>query len=60
MLHKWFLASILLALVASPVSAQVVAKVGSKSITLQDFKTKYDEVKRQTINPLIQNCFWKI
>ncbi|MCB0385287.1 MAG: peptidylprolyl isomerase [Bdellovibrionales bacterium] len=51
MLHKWFLTFLFLGLLASPATAQVVAKVGSKSITLQDFKTKYDEVKRQTINP---------
>jgi len=36
---------------AQHASAQVVAKVGSSEITLKDFKTKYEDVKRQTINP---------
>jgi parvulin-like peptidyl-prolyl isomerase len=31
--------------------AQVVAKVGSVEITLKEFKAKYDDVRRQTINP---------
>lgn len=32
-------------------NAQVVAKVGKKEITMSDFKTKYEEVRKQTINP---------
>ena len=31
--------------------AQVIAKVGSKEITLPDFKQRYDEIKKQTVNP---------
>jgi parvulin-like peptidyl-prolyl isomerase len=31
--------------------AQVVAKVGSTEISLKDFKAKYEDVRRQTINP---------
>ena len=57
MLHKWFVAVLALAFLSFPVAAQVVAKVGSKSITLQDFKKKYDEVKRQTINPPAPEIF---
>jgi len=33
------------------VSAQTVATVGSKKITMQEFKQRFDEVKRQSINP---------
>jgi peptidyl-prolyl cis-trans isomerase C/peptidyl-prolyl cis-trans isomerase D len=38
-------------------SAQVVAKVGSSEITLKDFKAKYEDVKRQTINPPTPEIF---
>ncbi len=51
MLHQWFFAVFSLIIFSSSVSAQVVAKVGNKPITLKDFKIKYDEVKKQTINP---------
>lgn len=41
-----------LAVVLSPMAwAQTVATVGSKKITLQEFKQRLDEVKRQAINP---------
>lgn len=45
------------ALLAQPATAQVVAKVGSSEITLKDFKTKYDDVKRQTVNPPTPEVF---
>jgi parvulin-like peptidyl-prolyl isomerase len=35
----------------SLVAAQVVATVGSKAITLEEFKKRYDEVKRNAYNP---------
>jgi hypothetical protein len=45
------------ALLAQPATAQVVAKVGSSEITLKDFKAKYDDVKRQTVNPPTPEIF---
>lgn len=51
MLQKWSAAFLAILFFSSPVLAESVATVGGKNITLQDFKTKYDEVKRQTINP---------
>ena len=36
---------------SSTALAQTVATVGSKKITLQEFKQRFDEVKRQSINP---------
>jgi parvulin-like peptidyl-prolyl isomerase len=39
------------AALAQQAHAQTVAKVGSVEITLQEFKEKYAETKRQTINP---------
>ncbi|MCB0351068.1 MAG: peptidylprolyl isomerase [Bdellovibrionales bacterium] len=37
--------------------AQNVAKVGNSVITLKDFNSKYEEVKRQTINPPTPEVF---
>lgn len=38
-------------------STDVVAQVGSKTITLEDFNKKYNEVKSQTINPPPKDVF---
>ncbi|MBV2169920.1 MAG: peptidylprolyl isomerase [Bdellovibrio sp.] len=38
-------------------STEIVAQVGKKSITLEDFNKKYNEVKSQTINPPTKELF---
>lgn len=38
-------------------SAQVLAKVGNREITLESFKEKFAEIKRQTINPPTPEAF---
>ncbi len=38
-------------------NAQVVAQVGKKTITLEDFNKKYNEVKAQTVNPPPKKVF---
>lgn len=38
-------------------STDIVAQVGKKSITLEDFNKKYNEVKSQTINPPTKEQF---
>jgi parvulin-like peptidyl-prolyl isomerase len=42
---------------SSALRAQVVATVGNTKITLEEFKKKYDEVKRQAINPPTPDLF---
>lgn len=46
-----FVLGLIQALFATGVQAQAVATVGSKTITLEDFKKRYDEVKKNAINP---------
>ncbi len=38
-------------------SSEIVATVGKKAITLEDFNKKYNEVKSQTMNPPPKNLF---
>lgn len=38
-------------------SAEVVAQVGNKTITLEDFNKKYNELRTQTINPPTKQLF---
>ena len=38
-------------------SAQVVASVGSKKITLKEFNQKYNEILKQTVNPPSKSLF---
>jgi len=42
---------------STPARAQVVAQVGSTKITLEDFKKKYEEIRRQAINPPAPEIF---
>ncbi|MBK8202344.1 MAG: peptidylprolyl isomerase [Bdellovibrionales bacterium] len=51
MLRQQFVLSLVLFCLGFKASADVVAKVGKKTITTQDFNAKYDEIKKQTINP---------
>jgi parvulin-like peptidyl-prolyl isomerase len=37
--------------------SDVVASIGSKTLTLKDFKEKYDEILKQTINPPTKEVF---
>lgn len=43
--------SFLVALLGTHAVAQTIATIGGKAITLEEFKKKYSEVRRQTINP---------
>jgi parvulin-like peptidyl-prolyl isomerase len=52
-----FLILILLSLFTYQAQAQVVAKVGSSEITLQEFKNRYKEVKASTVNPPAPELF---
>lgn len=50
--HLIMIAGLIFGLVrAASANAQAVATVGSKTITLEDFKKRYDEVKKNAINP---------
>ncbi len=42
---------VVLGLIGGIAQAQVVATVGGKNITLDEFKKRYDEVKKNSINP---------
>lgn len=56
MLKEVFIA-LTLAAVAQQAHAETVAKVGAVEITLQEFKEKYAETKRQSINPPTPEAF---
>lgn len=57
MLKEISIAAIIVSLFSQVASAQVVARIGKNEITLKDFKEKYEDVKRQTINPPTPEIF---
>jgi len=59
-MHQRFFSSILLAvsvLLGQAAFSQVVATVGKKQITLQEFKRKFEEMKKQAINAPAPEAF---
>ncbi len=54
---KSLITAVIFALFAQQTLAQVLARVGNDVITLQQFQQRYQQVKKQTINPPLPRVF---